>query len=72
MNGIDQGFDDMENKCTKCQINKPMHTYYDPINNPPQQFLCCECYVKAGNPPADWHPDCIKTYQELLMLKRLR
>lgn len=21
---------------------------------------CCRCYVRAGNPPADWHPACMK------------
>ncbi len=25
--------------------------------------LCCECHVKSGSPPADWHPDCMKAYQ---------
>jgi hypothetical protein len=24
--------------------------------------MCCECYVKAGNPPADWHLVCMATY----------
>lgn len=22
--------------------------------------LCCECHVKAGHAPADWHPDCMR------------
>jgi hypothetical protein len=21
--------------------------------------LCCECYVRAGHEPAQWHPDCM-------------
>lgn len=21
---------------------------------------CCACYVKAGNPPADWHVGCMR------------
>lgn len=24
--------------------------------------LCCACYVKAGNPPADWHIGCMREY----------
>ena len=23
--------------------------------------MCCECYVKAGHPPVDWHADCMQT-----------
>jgi len=26
---------------------------------------CCECYVKDGNPPADWHPLCMITYNQM-------
>ena len=26
---------------------------------------CCGCYIIEGNPPVDWHPDCMKTYNEL-------
>lgn len=28
--------------------------------------LCCSCYVQAGNPPADWHDDCLISYKKLL------
>ncbi len=43
------------------QIKKPcdncggvaMHRVNDNV-------LCCECYIKTGNSPADWHPDCLK------------
>lgn len=24
--------------------------------------LCCACYVKAGNPPTDWHIGCMRAY----------
>ena len=28
-------------------------------------YQCCECYIKDGNPPADWHDDCMKAYRDL-------
>lgn len=28
-------------------------------------FQCCKCYVMGGNAPADWHPECMSTYQTL-------
>lgn len=28
-------------------------------------YLCCECFVKDGNAPADWHTNCMRTYREL-------
>ena len=24
--------------------------------------LCCTCYVKLGNPPADWHIGCMRAH----------
>ncbi len=24
--------------------------------------LCCACYVRAGNAPADWHIGCMREY----------
>lgn len=24
------------------------------------EHLCCKCYVATGNPPADWHPGCVR------------
>ena len=29
----------------------------------PERFLCCKCHVEEGNPPADWHLDCMRTFQ---------
>lgn len=26
---------------------------------------CCQCYVEAGNPPADWHQGCMETYRRI-------
>lgn len=30
-----------------------------------ERTLCCECYVKEGNPPADWHSGCMETYHAM-------
>lgn len=30
-----------------------------------ESFYCCECYVKAGNAPSDWHSECMSTYKKL-------
>lgn len=27
--------------------------------------MCCKCYVEAGNAPADWHSECMRTYAKL-------
>jgi hypothetical protein len=26
-------------------------------------YQCCECYVKEGNPPSDWHSGCMLAYK---------
>jgi len=44
--------------CQKCLKNKASHS----VGN---RELCCECYVKEGNPPADWHPKCMETYKKM-------
>lgn len=31
-------------------------------------YFCCKCWVTAGHPPADWHSDCIKAFQQGLHL----
>jgi hypothetical protein len=28
-------------------------------------YYCCTCYVAAGNPPAESHPECIKAHNEI-------
>jgi hypothetical protein len=43
--------------CTKCG-GVALHRVNDTL-------LCCECYVKAGYSPADWHPDCMSVYRAL-------
>jgi hypothetical protein len=39
-------------RCCKCWQHLARHR----VNG---DRLCCECYVKAGHAPADWHPDCM-------------
>lgn len=26
-----------------------------------REWECCECYVRAGHAPSDWHPVCMET-----------
>ena len=49
----------MDIKCDKCKEKFANHRFGD------GRHLCCECYVKEGNPPADWHPVCMETYRKL-------
>lgn len=48
-----------EDSCDNCHKHQAMHGISK------GNCLCCECYVKAGNPPADWHVICIATYNML-------
>jgi len=32
------------------------------VNN---DVMCCECYIKSGHSPADWHPECCKWHLKL-------
>lgn len=54
----------MENEsakvCDECNINPAMHWS---SKSGIESNLCCACHVKHGNPPANWHPDCIKAYR---------
>lgn len=52
-----------------CSCGKPAsHTIYGGV----KKFQCCECYVKAGNPPADWHSLCMATYNKMMTSERLK
>lgn len=42
--------------CTSCCARLAMHECYVDGKN---LSICCYCYVAAGNPPADWHTDCM-------------
>lgn len=46
--------------CDVCGEHQSMHH----SSKPPHE-QCCGCYVKAGNPPADWHTVCMRTYAEM-------
>ena len=49
------------NHCVKC--GKPAS--HDFGGGMGKYSMCCVCYVKAGNPPADWHPECMLTYKAI-------
>ena len=49
--------------CSACNNKYAKHTVYS--NKHGDEFFCCECYVKHGNPPADWHKECMETYNKL-------
>lgn len=42
-------------QCDQCGTNPVNHQVSD-------QYLCCQCYVEAGHPPAVWHPDCCTAF----------
>lgn len=44
--------------CERCQKHTSQH-------ETSTGHLCCECYVKEGNSPAEWHKNCMKTYNEI-------
>jgi len=44
--------------CGKCHKHQAMH-------HQGSKHLCCECWVREGNPPADWHSVCMKVYASL-------
>jgi hypothetical protein len=52
-------------KCTKCGERLAKHEIHRWWKTPPDEYLCCKCYVEGGGAPADWHPLCMKTYNVL-------
>jgi hypothetical protein len=48
--------------CDRCHQHQAMHQRYHAGGI---EHLCCGCYVRAGNPPADWHRVCVQTWNEL-------
>ena len=42
--------------CTKCGLHIAQHVV---IKHSDTRYLCCQCYVTEGNPPADWHAECM-------------
>ncbi len=49
-----------ERICARCGERPARHTIFRNGGVPEEEALCCICYVNAGNPPADWHPDCME------------
>jgi len=45
-------------KCDKHPRRTVMHTVSKPDTI--KRYLCCECHIKDGGSPADWHPKCMK------------
>lgn len=42
-----------------CKCGQPAsHTMGD-------KRMCCDCYVREGNPPADWHAGCMRTWKSI-------
>jgi hypothetical protein len=56
--------------CYVCRVNQAMHSERIAIvrDGEPaarvRRVLCCSCWVKEGNPPADWHPMCMEAKRE--------
>ena len=44
-------------KCGKAAMHKMWNIKTGDV------FLCCECYVKEGNPHSDWHDYCMLAYK---------
>jgi hypothetical protein len=42
--------------CDKCHRHQAMHSEGN-------RKLCCGCYIEEGNPPADWHSECMQAYR---------
>jgi hypothetical protein len=45
--------------CTKCQTSPATHDVYEMGN---RHSFCCTCYVSEGNPPSNWHVECMKAW----------
>jgi len=48
-------------RCSYCKKNDASHKLW---KADAYVILCCECYVGAGYPPADWHSACMKAYND--------
>ena len=46
--------------CNKCKARPAMHTTFFQGK---KIRLCCQCYMAYGNSPADWHPECMRIYE---------
>jgi hypothetical protein len=46
--------------CSRCGVRRALHRCLQP---PTVMLLCCRCYIDDGNPPADWHPECVAAFE---------
>ena len=56
--------------CDNCKKRPAMHTIGRWWKTPQDEYLCCICYVRKGNPPADWHLECVKMYNKIKNWRR--
>jgi len=58
-------------KCLTCGKNEACHrlSTIDSNKKLVQRNLCCTCYVMEGNPPADWHKECMEARTMFLINK---
>lgn len=40
--------------CERCGYRQASHRG--------SEYMCCECFVRSGHAPADWHRMCMATY----------
>ncbi len=52
-------------KCMKCGERPASHISIKHWITPSEEHLCCKCHVEGGSLPADWHPLCMKTAEEI-------
>ena len=46
-------------QCDECNERPAMHTKWE---GEKKTRLCCQCHIKQGHPPAEWHPLCMEAY----------
>lgn len=55
-----------------CDCGKPARHEASYLDGRKVVLQCCECYVKEGNPPADWHSDCMIAFERLTSERRTK
>jgi len=46
--------------CTRCGMRVALHRVMKP---PTVELICCQCYINDGNPPVDFHEDCVAAFE---------
>lgn len=52
----------MDNKNCKCGKPSTHEMWSAKTGN---VYQCCECHIKSGGAPADWHSGCMVAYKKL-------